>query len=177
MTLAETAKLVAVAVSCFPSLQERDMKATTTGWHQIMHHLPFELAQAALTKVLATSHFFPTPAQVLAAAATLQPQSLPDPEAAWQEVLIQISHVGYTGTPAWSHPAVGKAAEALYGGWVNLCQSLMVDTLGVDRAHFMRLYESFSRQERENRILPPAVVQLAEKLVRSIKAREGGDQA
>lgn len=176
MTRAEVLKLVAVAVACFPSYQDRDMTPTATAWHEILGHLPFEIGKGALTKVLATAQYFPTAAQILAAAATMQPQVLPEPEMAWQEVLDQIHRVGYLGQPTWSHPAVGQAANALYGGWVQLCQSLMVETLGVDRAHFMRLYEAFTKQERENLSLPPSVQRLTEKLARAIKSGEVTNQ-
>lgn len=170
-------KLVAAAVAAFPSYHDRDMVPTADLWLELLGHLPFEVAKAAMIKVLATAQYFPTPAQILAAVATIQPQDLPDPEMAWQEVLDQIRRVGYLGQPAWSHPAVGQAANALYGGWAQLCQSLMVETLGVDRAHFMRLFEAFTKKEREGLTLPPEVRRLTEKLTRAIKAGEGVDQA
>ena len=83
-------KLVAAAVAAFPSYHDRDMVPTADLWLELLGHLPFEVAKAAMIKVLTTAKYFPTPAQILAAAATIQPQELPDPEMAWQEVLDQI---------------------------------------------------------------------------------------
>lgn len=164
MTKAEAVRLVGVAVAAFPSMQERDMCPTAELWTEMLCDLPFDVAKAALQKVLTLAKFFPTVAEIREAAASLQPGGAPEPEAAWGEVLQQIAKVGYIGTPRWSHPAVGQAADILYGGWSELCRHLNEDSMVADRAHFLRMYGNVAARLREDAKLPPAVREMAASL-------------
>lgn len=168
MTRQEIAVLVALAAGNHPHVQ--DLGATADLWLMMLGDLPFDVAKTALGKVLATSRFFPTVAEIREAAASLRPAGAPEPELAWAEVLDQIRRVGAYGTPVWSHPAVGRAAEALYGGWLKLCENLMTETLGVDRAHYMRIYATLAQREREAALLPPAVREMAAQLAAGMAA-------
>lgn len=159
MTFEQALELVTIAAAAFPHMQEKDLRPTAQLWAQMLGDLDYRVAKAALTKVLSTARYWPTIAEIREAAAEIKPteSGLPSPEAAWEEVLAQVRKVGWIGEPTWSHPAVGRAALALYGSWQNLCASLTEERMAADRAHFMRIYETMTRRERETSSLPPAV--------------------
>lgn len=62
---------------------------------------------------------------------------------AWGEVICQVESIGYYGKPVFSTPIIEKAVKCV--GWRNICMS---ENIGVERAHFMRAYESLI--DREN---------------------------
>lgn len=158
MTRQEVAALVALAVANFPHQQDRDITLTAALWLEGLSDLPFPIAKTAMLKVLATSRFWPTLADLREAAASINPPTtLPLPEQAWAEVVNAIRRYGYTHTPEWSHPAVGRAADAMYGGWVRLCQSCTMETIPADRAHYMRIYGGLTKTQREDALLPAPV--------------------
>lgn len=164
MTKQDAIKLVAAAVSCFPNLMERDMKPTAQVWFDMLNDLDYTLAQAALMKVLSTARFFPTVAEIREAAASLMPSDVPQAEIAWGEVVRAVQKVGYMRTPEWSHPVIGGVVQAMYGSWKSCCETMQVDTAGVDRRQFLDMYATLSRRTREDALLPPMVKALAASL-------------
>lgn len=67
----------------------------------------------------------------------------PDAAAAGLQSLRKaINGVGAWGYPKFRDPIVGKVVEAM--GWDMICAS---ENWSTDRAHFLRLYESFARQD------------------------------
>lgn len=164
----ELAQLVALAIATYPTMQKQvNTKALTMIWDQLLGHLPYEIALPALAKQMSESEFFPTPAGILKQVEIIrgvqQQATLPSPEAAWQEVLYVVGKVGQYRVPTFTHPSIAQAASALYGGWANLCRNLTTQSMVADRAHFFRLYESYTKQERDQeaiRRLPPKVQQM-----------------
>lgn len=170
MTPAEVAKLVALAIATYPTVQKQvDARALSTIWDQLLGHLPYDLALPALAKQMSESEFFPTPAGILKQVEIIEgaysSPAIPSAETAWQEVLYVVAKIGQYRTPMFTHPLVARAAFALYGGWNELCRNLTSQSMIADRAHFFRLYESYSRREREQeglKRLPPKIKQMIE---------------
>lgn len=168
MTPAEVAKLVALSIATYPSMQKLvDSAALGTIWDQLLGHLPYDLVLPALAKQMSESEFFPTPAAILKQVEIIRgargDTGLPSAETAWQEVLYVVGKVGQYRTPTFTHPSIAQAAFALYGGWNNLCRNLTAQSMVADRAHFFRLYDSFIRHEREQeglKRLPPKIQQM-----------------
>jgi hypothetical protein len=77
MNQQEAAKLVAFALANFPTMQERDMKPTAVLWFQMLSDIPFEVAERALMKVLATAKFFPSVAEIREAAVQITQPAIP----------------------------------------------------------------------------------------------------
>lgn len=162
MTRQEIAALIALCVANAPHQQDRDLRMTASLWEEGLSDLAFPVAKAAVLRVLSTSEFWPSLAKIRESAEIIMPrtQELPTPEQAWDEVLRQITKVGWTGSPTWSHPQVGRAAEAMYGGWLNLCKRVNDESVVADRAHFFRMYNSFTLRQRELAQLPDSVKNL-----------------
>jgi FtsZ-binding cell division protein ZapB len=148
MTRQETLALVALASSSYPSMQARDPRPIVEAWAMMLADLDAVVAKAAVIKVCRDSQFFPSVAQIVAAAQELDPRNeqLPTAAEAWEEVNKLIQSVGPYRAPKYSCETVKRAAQSI--GWLQLCMSENPET---DRAHFLRLYESMRSRHRESR--------------------------
>lgn len=165
MTQEECAKLLAQAMLAYPNwlkdVGETRMAAMVATWHRMLADIDYQLADAALAKHIATSQYPPTIAELRSAALSLLPSEFPDPDEAWAEVVHHLQRTGYMRTPEWSHPVIGKCVTAMWGSWANACASVMTDTLGVDRAQFIRMYQTLTKREREAALLPAPIREMA----------------
>ncbi|MHC1762112.1 MAG: replicative helicase loader/inhibitor [Negativicutes bacterium] len=148
MTRQEVCALVALASSSYPTMQSRDPRPIVEAWALMLADLDAVVAKAAIIKVRRESKFFPSVAQLVAAAAELDPRlaKLPTTAEAWEEVESLIQTVGPYRAPEYSCDTVKRAVRAI--GWQHLC---MGENPEADRAHFLRLYESMRSRYREDR--------------------------
>ena len=147
MTKPEICALLALASSSHPSIQTKDPKPIVDAWSLLLSDLEPAVAMAAVIKVCRESQFFPTVAQIIAAAKQLDPKNekLPTAAEAWAEVKRLIGSVGPYRAPAYSCDLVRRAAQSI--GWLQLCQG---DNPEADRAHFLRIYESMRTRHAEH---------------------------
>jgi hypothetical protein len=116
-------------------------------------NITVEELQVVVDQAIATERFLP-PISVLreihrSLTANLNQM---DGEEAWGLVQSEIRRIGSWGTPRFEDERTAKAVQAM--GWLNLCQS---DAPGVERAQFMRIYNSMAqRAERIDKLLPQA---------------------
>lgn len=75
---------------------------------------------------------------------------------AWLSVTRAVLGVGYMGTPRFRDPLTARVVEAI--GWRTICES---EEPGVERAHFMRMYDQWAAQERQQQNTLPTSRQLA----------------
>lgn len=178
MTYEDTIKLIGSAAMAYPSMHDKDLPALARSWYPMLADLDCGTVEIAMMQLVATSKFMPSVAEVRERALSLAHPSLPDAEAAWAEVLRQMRYTGWARTPQWSDPAIGEAVDAAWGSWPDACRSVMQETLGVDRAHFIRIYESLTKTRREATLLPPgsSVEQARRLLVQQMKSLPGGDR-
>lgn len=81
---------------------------------------------------------------------------------AWAEVLGQVNKVGSYGQPKFSSGAIQKSVEAI--GWRQICLS---ETPMIERAHFLRIYETIAVREK-NRILSAPIKLLVSNIIKKI---------
>ena len=148
MTRQEVFALVALASSSYPSMQARDPKPIVEAWTMMMADIDAVVGKAAIIKVCRDSKFFPSVAQVVAAANELDPriEKLPTAAEAWEEVSRLIQTVGPYRAPTYSCDTVKRAVRSM--GWLQLCVG---ENPEADRAHFLRIYESMRSRHRDNR--------------------------
>lgn len=146
MTKHETKCLLGLALANWPSMQDKEflVDATAALWYKMLGHLPYKAAEAGLAKVLLTARFFPTVAEILAAAESLdrRPDAPPPAEEAWDEVCRNLDPYRM---PQWSHEAIRLTVRRM-GGIRTLCES---ETPSVDRAHFLKFYELYVSRDKE----------------------------
>ena len=148
MSRAEICALVALAGSSNPAMQAKDPRPIVEAWSLMLGDLDPVLAKAAIIKVCRESDFFPSVARIVAAARELDPgnEKLPTAAEAWEEVMRLVNDFGPYRCPIYSCEAVRRAVRAI--GWRQLC---MGENIEADRAHFLRLYESFRSRQAESR--------------------------
>ncbi|UWG96812.1 replicative helicase loader/inhibitor [Dehalobacter sp. DCM] len=152
MNKEEIGKLVAMALANFPNMQEKDMGPTMALWQQMLSDMPYDVAKAALMRVLATAKFFPTVAEIReAAVSNSQPNRLSAPEA-WEEATRAIRKYGYykeqEGLDSLS-PATRKAVQSI--GWKSFCTN---EDEGVLRGQFRMAFETMATRDAEVARLP-----------------------
>lgn len=156
MTRKDVAKLLAFVAAAIPSV--KIPSATVEAWWAILGDLDADVALAALRRVLATQEIpaLPTPGAIRRAAAELTHPRLPSPEEAWATVLGAVRRHGHYDPPggAWDfeHEPVRRAVRTI--GWDTLCLSA---DIGVERAHFMRIYAAMTETVAEDACLPHAL--------------------
>ncbi len=102
-------------------------------------------ARSAIERLICTSKFFPTIAEIRAEVAAAKTAHLPEPEAAWGEVQRAIGKFGVHRVPEFSCPEIAAAVSDT--GWRTICLSENVTTT---RAHFRGAYRAILEGERES---------------------------
>ena len=130
MNRKEIINLLGIATANFPNMQERDMKPTAILWEKSLSDIPYDIAEKALIKVLATSKFFPTIAEIREAAADItQPRTM-DAIEAWGLVIKAIRRYGsYRESEAIASLPEDVAQMVKRFGWRELCLNENSDTL------------------------------------------------
>lgn len=160
MTRSEIKNLLGWAIANFPHMQgkEIDMRPTAALWEKMLSDMPYELAEAALVKVLATAKYFPTVAEIREAAAQIAGPAVPSAAEAWGEVMTALRRYGlyqWDEAAKFFTPAVRKMVERF--GWWELCHAENIDVL---RGQFMKAWETHAKYEREQAMLPQPVRQM-----------------
>jgi len=71
------------------------MRPTANLWSEMLSDIPFDIAKAALIKVLATARFWPTVAEIREAAASIANPGILTPAEAWGQVIKAVQEFGY----------------------------------------------------------------------------------
>ena len=159
--------LLALAVANFPTLQEKDMGPTLVLWQEMLSDIPFEVAKAAIKKVLATIKYFPTVAEIREACSQItNPRQLTYDEA-WALIIGAISRYGYyreaeglTSLPLIVQQVVKNI------GWQEVCTCEEPDVI---RGQFRRAWEVRLAREREENMLPAEIRLIINKAAAGVK--------
>lgn len=167
MTNKEGLKVLSVLTAAYPQQKVED--ETLKLYLRFLADIPFQYGQAAALNLIAESKWFPTVADLRKEAVSLMPQGqLPSSAEAWSEVLDQIRKNGIYAAPEFSHPAIQKSVNAI--GWRSLC--LMNEGSSTDRAHFLKMYDSFAHQEQKQLLQIPESKLLIGDAARMLLAEE-----
>ncbi len=157
MTEQECKRLMLTLTAAYPNVNMPGQ--THKVYIRLLSDLPLELAEAAILEAINRCKFLPTVSEIRDIAGSLaRPDSLTAGEA-WTEVLRAISKWHYYGKPEFSSELVKRSVEAI--GWQTVCTT---ETIGVERAHFMRIYEQLVGREHERMRMLPEVRKLLERL-------------
>ena len=158
----EIVALLAMATANFPSYQERDMGATLSLWKDLLSDIPFNVAKAALIKVLATAKFWPTVAEIREAALFVTNQQGLSPAQAWGLFEQADEKYGYYRAveAMESLPVTVQQTIKAMGGFRSLSAS---ESPSVTRGQFLKMYEQIASREKEMSVLPQDVRELINK--------------
>jgi hypothetical protein len=159
VTKSEAAKLVAVLIAAYQgqSASSKITTATSEVYERMLGDLDYPAANAAVERLLATSKFLPTIAEVRDATLTVTGggtggggEIRPGGEA-WGEVLEAIGRYGRNRTPGvdfrFADPVTAECVAALV--WRALCDS---ENQPADRARFIELYDQLAARRRRSQL-------------------------
>lgn len=162
MTRDEFSRLVALIRAYWPHGTTTWTVEALEAWESLLLDLDAGQTAAAIQILATEGREWPPPPGVVRQRACQIVSNLPSPDQAWGELRAQLRHVGsLRGTtswpsgekiePHWSHPLIGVVADRF--GWDALCRST---NEMADRAHFLKMWEQASGQERTWESVPPA---------------------
>ena len=149
MTLQEIGNVLGWVVANNPLWAEKDMTATMRLWEMMFTEVPKEKFEKAVARVITTSKFFPTVAEIME---NLKENSHPVAIEAWGEVTAAIKKYGWV-KPDEAHeslsPLTRKVVESI--GWLDICQSEESDVI---RGQFMNHYNSLLNRTEKVETMP-----------------------
>lgn len=153
----EIAQVLSFLAAAYPRFE---VKADTVrAYCAMLADVPIDDLRRAAVWCIANSQWFPAVSELRAAIAETAEDRAPDADEAWNQVLREIRRVGSWGNPEFSHSAITMAVEGV--GWKDICMS---DKIGVERAHFLKAYETTTARHRQERISLPLLQNLVGQL-------------
>jgi len=151
MTKTETVKLLAIANAAFPNMQISE--ATASLWNDMLGDLNFQVALAALKKLIYESPYPPTIADIWRKAVEItSPASQVTAVEAWGEVLRAIKLYGYYKPIEALNslsPLTRKVVQQI--GWQEICMSEEPDVI---RGQFRMMYEQMADRQKQDLLIP-----------------------
>lgn len=152
MNKKEIINLLAIATANFPSMQERDMKPTAVLWEKSLSDVNYEIAEKALIKVLSTSKYFPTLAEIREAIAQLTTTRTIDAMEAWGLIGQAVKRYGFNRQAEAMAMLPDDVVEMVKRfTWREICYNENPDTL---RAQFRMAWDTQSKRDKEMKLLP-----------------------
>ena len=114
---------------------------------QLLADIPGPVLERAAMEHISQSTFFPSIAELRAAAFNILEAANPIPTdyEAWAEVQAEIRRVGHCGQPKFMNPLAAQVVRQL--GWRYLCLS---ENPVADRAHFVQAYQALVERQRNS---------------------------
>lgn len=144
MKRSESAEIVTMLLGAYPNA--RTSSCTSQVYETMLADLDVETARAAVTKLIATSKWMPTVAEVREAATEVVSGPVRSGADAWLDVVSEIRRVGSYGAP-WFDDALTTSIVKRWG-WRALCETAAAP----ERARFIETYDGLARQAREREV-------------------------
>jgi len=155
VTQQETAQLIAYLRAVMPHQRGLITKETILAYADALADVPFVDCIAAAKRHVAISPYLPSVSDLLGQLAE-QDTDIPPAEQAWEQVMAAIRNWGYYRPWVFDNPVLQRSVDSI--GKDTFCLS---EEIGVERAHFMRVYESYRqrvmREARQAKMLPGTV--------------------
>lgn len=144
MRLSEVAELVMMLLAAYP---HRDMSAATSDvYERSLRDLDVEVARVAVERLIRTSRFLPSIAEIREACEFTQNGPRRTGEEAWAIAMKAVRYIGqYQPAPTFKDPLIGEVL-LMWGSWEEFC----VSEGGVaDRARFIQFYDELAKRRHE----------------------------
>ena len=131
-------------------------------WFALMGDLPYEVCNVAIQKYMLTNKFPPTVAEIREMAAGVVNGDPLTWGESWERALNAVRKYGsYNKGAALDSldPLTKRCVESI--GFLNLCTS---ENIMVERAHFQKIFEVYSRREQTEKQMPIALQQAITRL-------------
>ena len=139
-------------------------------WYRELSDIPYNVAEAALRTWVVTNKWSPSIAEIRELVATIQYGEQLTWGEAWEKALNAVRRYGsYNKQAALDSldPLTRKCVENI--GYLDLCMS---ENIMVERAHFQKIFEIYSKREMTDKRLPNNLLQAIEQA--RVEGIEGG---
>jgi hypothetical protein len=162
----EVAFIILMINKAYPKSNVGEDDKTVNLWQAMLGDIPFNVAEIALKRLIATSPYPPTIADIRRNVTEAVMVHTETAEEAWTKVVSAVGMYGhgngdkvkaYIGVMAW------KAVSALYGSWEGYCMADTGDTMTA-RAHFFKIYNAYLEREKNKIQIPASVREGMDKL-------------
>lgn len=117
-------------------------------WYEHLKDIDYSVLSLAVNKWVDTNKWSPTIADLRELVNSITGNEVPDISKAWEEVQTAIKHYGYTHPKRALEsmtPITRRVVESM--GFIELCSS---ENQIADRAHFMEMYKTLAKREKDN---------------------------
>lgn len=138
-------------------------------WYALISDLPYDVCSVAIKKYMLTNKFPPTVAEIRELASGITNGDPLTWGESWERALNAVRRYGsYNKQAALDglDPLTRKCVENI--GYLELCRS---ENIMVERAHYQRIFEVYSKREQTQNQIPPALQQAISRL--QIKGIDG----
>lgn len=132
-------------------------------WHKAFEDQPFAVVFGAVSKYILHKKFPPTIADIREEVVRMtNPSAMKSGEEAWEEVIIAVKKFGFyrQGEGIKTLDEVSQRAVRTIG-WDNICKS---ETIGIERANFLKFYDSLNKGAKEKAVLPQSLYEAIERV-------------
>ena len=129
-------------------------------WYRELEDIPYKVAEAALRKWVATNKWSPSIAEIREITTTIQYGEQLTWGEAWERALNAVRRYGsYNRQAALDSldPLTRRCVENI--GYLDLCMS---ENIMVERAHFQKIFEVYSKRAETDKRLPISLVKAME---------------
>jgi hypothetical protein len=156
MRKSEANEIVTMLLAAYPHFTPSEQ--TPAVYELMMQDLDYSQTKAAVTRIICTSKFFPSIAEIREACLVVTDGSIRTGGDAWAEVKAAVRKFGRSYGPDDPLPVFDDTilvrAMRMWGSWNSLCNAPEDDPGG--RARFIEFYDSLARDKRRETVSRPA---------------------
>lgn len=143
MRKSEVAEIVMMLLASYPTA--KTVERTSELYETMLADLDFAVARKAVTRLIVTSKWLPTIAEIRESCTALVHGPLRAGGEAWRDAIGEVRRGGRYAQPRFADALVGETIR-LWGSWQGFCDSPEDDPGG--RARFIELYEQLAARRR-----------------------------
>ena len=124
-------------------------------WYGMLCDLPYQIAEAAISKHVISNKFPPTVAEIREIAAEITGGNIADWSKAWSDAVYAMSKYGWYNTAQALASLDGLTRETVKRlGFEQLCHS---ENIAADQRRFKEIFEMLAQRKKADAQIPPAL--------------------
>jgi predicted ribosome quality control (RQC) complex YloA/Tae2 family protein len=147
----ECIKLLTIIKAVFPNFTGLSNEISIGIWYEMIGELDYNKAAVSVKRHLATSKFPPTVNDILVASADISENRIQTSADAWNDVLEAIRKFGVYRVEEGVNSLQEPTRSIMRNQFRETCLS---ENLMADKAHFLRMYDTYSKRDQTERLLP-----------------------
>ena len=157
MTRQEFATFAMALKTYYPKEQLLPNQQAMELWYRELQDIPYQVAETALRKWVATNKWSPSIAEIREAVTGISKERIPDWSEAWETVLMAVRTYGYY-QPVEAMASLDERTRTCVRriGFRNICMS---ENISVERANFRKIYEAAAERDATEMALPAPLKQ------------------